>query len=186
MEFSRSEYWSGQPSSSPGDLPKPGIKPRSPALQVILYQLSHKGSPRIQEQVASPSSSRSSQPRNQTRVSCIAGRFFTNLAVREDNGKEPACQCRKHRKCRFDPWVWKIPWRREQQHTPVFLPGESHGQRSLVGYSPWGYKESDMTEVTLHTHTHTLSLRTETESLLTLYPFLQVLYKESKHSGAWW
>ena len=42
--------------------------------------------------------------------------------------------------------VRKIPWRREWQPTPVFLPGESHGQRSLVGYSPWGRKESDTTE----------------------------------------
>ena len=42
--------------------------------------------------------------------------------------------------------VKKIPWRREWLPTPVFLPGESHGQRSLVGYSPWGHKESDTTE----------------------------------------
>ena len=42
----------------------------------------------------------------------------------------------------FDLWVGKIPWRRAWQPTPVFLPGESHGQRSLVGYSPWGHKES--------------------------------------------
>ena len=46
----------------------------------------------------------------------------------------------------FDPWVRKIPWRREWQPTPVFLPGEFHGQGSLAGYSPWGCKESDMTE----------------------------------------
>ena len=46
---------------------------------------------------------------------------------------------------RFDPWVGKIPWRRKWQPTPVLLPGKSHGQRSLVGYSPWGRKESDMT-----------------------------------------
>ena len=45
------------------------------------------------------------------------------------------------------PWVGKIPWRRKWQPTPVFLPGESHGRRSLVGYiSPWGHKESDMTD----------------------------------------
>jgi len=43
----------------------------------------------------------------------------------------------------FDPWVGKIPWRRKWQPTPVFLPGESHGQRSLAGYSPWDRKESD-------------------------------------------
>ena len=48
----------------------------------------------------------------------------------------------------FDPWVAKIPWRREWPPTPVFLPGESHGQRSLVGDSPKGRKELDMTEVT--------------------------------------
>ena len=52
-------------------------------------------------------------------------------------------QCRRPR---FDPWVGKIPWRREWLPTPVFLPGKFPGQRSLVGYSPWGNKESDMTE----------------------------------------
>ena len=53
----------------------------------------------------------------------------------------------------FDPWVGKIPWRRKWQSTPVLLPGKSHGQRSLVGYSPWGGKESDMTK-RLHFHFH--------------------------------
>ena len=48
----------------------------------------------------------------------------------------------------FDPWVRKIPWRRGWKHTLVFLPGECHGQRILVGYSPWGHKESDTTEAT--------------------------------------
>ena len=46
----------------------------------------------------------------------------------------------------FDPWVWKIPWRRTWQPTPVFMPGKSHGPRSLVGYNPWNHKESDATE----------------------------------------
>ena len=50
----------------------------------------------------------------------------------------------RHRRCRFDPWVVKIPWRRAWQSTPVFLPAESHRQRSLAGYSPWGRKQSDM------------------------------------------
>ena len=44
------------------------------------------------------------------------------------------------RRREFNPWVGKIPWRRKWQPTPVFLPGESHGQRSLVGPSPWGRK----------------------------------------------
>jgi len=52
------------------------------------------------------------------------------------SGKEPDCQCRRHNRCAFHPWVRKIPWRRAWQSTPVLLPGESHGQRSLVGYSP--------------------------------------------------
>ena len=52
------------------------------------------------------------------------------------NGKEPTCQCRRQKRFRFDPWVGKIPWRRAWQPTAVFLPGESHGQRSLMGYSP--------------------------------------------------
>ena len=46
----------------------------------------------------------------------------------------------------FNPWVRKTPWRRKWQPTPVLLPGKSHGQKSLVGYSPWGLKESDTTE----------------------------------------
>ena len=50
----------------------------------------------------------------------------------------------------FNPWVGKIPWRKEWQSTPVFLPGESHGQRSLTGYSPWGCRESDVTEQLTH------------------------------------
>ena len=51
------------------------------------------------------------------------------------------CQCRRNKRCQFDPWVRKIPWRRAWQPTPVFLPGEFHGQRSMAGYSPWGHKE---------------------------------------------
>ena len=53
----------------------------------------------------------------------------------------PPCRTRE-----FNPWVRNIPWRRKWQPTPVFSAGESHGQRSLVGYSPWGDKESDMTK----------------------------------------
>ena len=51
----------------------------------------------------------------------------------------------QHSLC-LDPWVGKIPWRREWHPTPVFLPGEFHGQRSLAGYSPWGCRESDTAE----------------------------------------
>ena len=51
-------------------------------------------------------------------------------------------------RCGFDPWVGKIPQRRKWQLIPVFFPGESYGQRSLAGYCPQAYKESDMTETT--------------------------------------
>ena len=63
-------------------------------------------------------------------------------------GKEPACQCRRCKRRRFDPWVGTLPWRRKWQPTPVFLPGKFHGQRNLAGYSPWGCKEPDTIEQT--------------------------------------
>ena len=63
-------------------------------------------------------------------------------------GKESTCNAGDIRDVGWIPWVEKSPWRRERLHTPVFLPGESHGQRSLVGYSPQGHKESDTTKVT--------------------------------------
>ena len=62
------------------------------------------------------------------------------------------CICRRPG---FDSWVKKISWRREWLPTLVFLPGEFHGQRSLVSYSPWGHIESNMTERLTHTYTHT-------------------------------
>ena len=68
------------------------------------------------------------------------------------SGKESVCQCRRYRRRGFDPWVGKMLWRGKWQPTPVFFPGKSQGQRSLVGYSPWGHKELDMTE---HAHTST-------------------------------
>ena len=68
--------------------------------------------------------------------------------------KELACQCRRLKQCRFDRWIWKIPWRRAWQPTLVFLPGESHGHgwRTLVSCGPWILKELDMTEATEHEH----------------------------------
>ena len=75
-------------------------------------------------------------------------------------GKESSCQFLRFRRHGFNLWVRKIPWRKKYQLTPVFLPGKFHGQRSLVGYRPWGCKQSDMTEglsVHARTHTHTLT-----------------------------
>ena len=82
MEFSRPEYWSSL-SLLQGIFPTQGLSTGLWHCSWILYQLSHKRSPRILEWVADPFSSRSSQPRNWTRVSCTAGRFFTNWAIRE-------------------------------------------------------------------------------------------------------
>ena len=79
----RIREWAGSLSLLQGIFPTQGLNPGLPHCRQILYQLSHKGSPRILEWVAYPFSSRSSQPRNQTRVSCIAGGFFTNWAIRE-------------------------------------------------------------------------------------------------------
>ena len=67
------------------------------------------------------------------------------------NGKESAC-----RSGRLNPWVGKISWRRVWQPTWVFLPGEFHGQRNLVGYSPWDHKELEATEPIWHTHSRHL------------------------------
>ena len=69
------------------------------------------------------------------------------------SGKESTYHCRRHRSCEFYPWVRKIPWKRKWQPSPVFLPGESHGQRSLVSCSPWGPKELATTEHACHNST---------------------------------
>ena len=82
---------------------------------------------------------------------CFADFFFWEIeglgqSPGGTSGKEHACQCRRHERPRFSPWIGKIPWRRKWQPIPVSLPGESHGQRSLEGYSQWGRTELDMIE----------------------------------------
>ena len=87
-------------------------------------------------------------------------KYYLHYTMGFPNGsvvKNPPVNARSCRRYMFDPWVGKIPWRRKWLPTPVFLPGESHGQRSLVGYSPCGLQscpESDMTEVTYRASTH--------------------------------
>ena len=68
---------------------------------------------------------------------CIHGYMDTQGFPGGSDSKESACNAGD---LGFDSWVEKIPWRRKWQPTPVFLPGESHGQRSLTGYSLWGHK----------------------------------------------
>ena len=72
--------------------------------------------------------------------------FFLRLPEDFPGGWDGKSVCLQCSRPGFDAWVGKIPWRRKWQPTPGLLPGKSHGQRSLVGYSPWGRKESDMTE----------------------------------------
>ena len=78
------------------------------------------------------------------------GQLVLTQATGGTSGKEPACQCGTSNRFRFSPWFGTIPWRREWQPTSVFVPGESHRQRSLVGCSPWGLIESDTTGATQH------------------------------------
>ena len=101
------------------------------------------------------------------RLKCTGQRWSSLLSIHHlvtrlkwHSGKEFTWECRGLKRHRFDPWVGKIPWRRKWQPIPVFLPGNSHGQRSLVGYSPHGRKDSNMTDhvrarVCTCTHTNT-------------------------------
>ena len=71
------------------------------------------------------------------------------------SSKDPSVQCGRFKRRSMDPWVGKIPWRRRKWlPTPIFLPGKSHEQRSLVGYSPRGRKELDTTEASLLAYLH--------------------------------
>ena len=78
------------------------------------------------------------------------------------SGKESACPCRSRGRQELDRLFRKIPWSRKWQSTPIFLPGKSHGQRSLVDYSPWGHRELEMT-----THTY-LSILSDVVGVLEL------------------
>ena len=121
-----------------------------------------------------PTSQRADPSREEKRVGCGVSVQMTHVLhsrwwnwnslitpvgfPRGSDGKE----CKRPR---FDPWVRKIPWRRAWQPTLVFLPGESHGQRSLAGYSPWGRKELDTAEQL----THSTLLHFVTSQFLPLY-----------------
>ena len=95
------------------------------------------------------------------------------------NGKESACQCRKHKRHGFNPWVREIPWSGKRQPIPMFLPGKFHGQRSLAGYSPWGRKESD-TAKRLSTPCITSPLTSEKSLTVRHLPRPRGRYKFSK------
>ena len=80
--------------------------------------------------------------------------FMTGASQVAPVVKRPPANAGDISDCRFDPWVGKIPWRRARQPTPVFFPGEFHGQRSLLGYSPWGYKRVRHDLATKTTHSN--------------------------------
>ena len=91
---------------------------------------------------------------------------------------------------RVDPWIGKIPWRRKWQPSPVFLPGKSHGERSLAGYSPWGHKEWDTTwarNTSTHTHTHTRNhifcIRSATDGHLGCFHIFSLTSNDAMNSG---
>ena len=71
--------------------------------------------------------------------------FSSGAVVKKESAMFAEVACRRCRRLRFNPWIRKLSWKRNWLPTPVLLPGKSHGQRSLVGYSPWGRKESDTT-----------------------------------------
>ena len=92
-----------------------------------------------------------------------------------DRGKEPICQCRRHKRCGFDPWVGKIPWRRAWQPTPVFLSGESPrieepGELQSMGSQSW---------------TRLKWLSTHAPPSLNSYPFLQQTGRQTTLSYCW-
>ena len=99
-------------------------------------------------QESSPTPQFESRQENLKLSSLLSFLLFSRVFPGDASNKEPDCHCRRNKWCGFSPWVGKIPWRRKWQPTPAFLPGEFHGQRSLMGYGPWVHKESDTTEVT--------------------------------------
>ena len=97
------------------------------------------------------------------------------------SSKRICLKCRGYRRCRFDPWMRKIPWSRGRQPTPVSLPREFHGHRSLADCGPWDHKESDTMEVTeqqqqytRNNKMHAFLFRACAAIILNYFPLLRV------------
>ena len=148
MGFPRQEYWNGLPFISLGNLPSPEIEPTSPALAGRSFTTEPPGTP---YQICDMRNflPLCRLPFTFWMVSFAAEKFFILMMSSlfmgfpfGTVGKETTCQCRRHKKwkrhkrCRFDPCIGKIPWRKAWQPSSVFLPAQSHGQRGLEGYSP--------------------------------------------------
>ena len=156
--LSKQEHWSGLLCPPPGDLPDTGIKPRSlmsPAMTGGFFTTSATWESTT---VIDPHSVLTEFHYLEFLAFCVLRRKALSFCVCVSSpdisvldvttlilwsGKESACQCRRPG---FNPWVRKMSWRRKWQLTPVFLPGKSHGQRSLTGYIVHKVtKESDVT-----------------------------------------
>ena len=151
MRFSRQGYWGGLPFPSPEDLPNSGIESGSPVLQADSLPTELQGKPILWIILEFKSyflhkntntlvllSTLTTLKEEKWGWICIS--LFWGVGFPGGvSGKEPACQCRRHKRrerCWVDPWAGKIHWRRAWHSTPVFLPGETHGRRSLEGYNP--------------------------------------------------
>ena len=159
MGFPRQEYWSGLPFSSPGDLPNPRMEPRSPALTGGLFTTELPGKPNVCIPLTN------SYVKILTPLSDSIRRWDLRkgLGPALMNGTGPLIK-KPHRapkgfpggqtvkslpvmqETRVQSLGWEDSLEKEWRPTPVFLPGEFHGQRSLAGYSPWGRNELDTTE----------------------------------------
>jgi len=136
MEFSWQEYWSELPMPTPGDLPDPGIKCLSLASPALAGRFFTTEPPE--------------KPMFIISSIFIIAYFFLRSSIHICFHMFPAGSdgkvCLQCGRLGLNPWVGKIPWRRKWQPTLVFLPGKSHGWRSLADYSPWGLTELYTTE----------------------------------------
>ena len=107
--------------------------------------------------------------------------MYIKMGFPGGTSKETACQCRRRKSDGFAPWVRKIPWRRKWQPTPVILPRESHGRRSLVGYNPWGCKKLDMIEATQQRPRKRLLASQRPERVLTSVFSGPIMFLMSRH-----
>ena len=146
--LSQPEHWSGLSFPTPRNLPDPGIKPSSPTLQADSLLSEPPGSRKVYNIFVFISSNFP-----HFLYMYLLRMAIETLGLPRWPSKEYNCQ---YKRLGFDLWVWKIPWSRKWQPTPVFLSGKFHGQRNLTGYSLRGHKESDTTEGP-STHTEILA-----------------------------
>ena len=107
----------------------------------------------------------------------IWGYTLNKQLLRWQSGQEPACQCRRHNRHGFALWARKMPWRRARHAAPVFLPGKSHGQRTLVGYSLCGHKRDRHDFTTKQQHALGCEKDWETMVLYNRFSFIDLYWK---------